>query len=367
MKEKFYFPELDGLRFLAFFVVFIHHGPAFPWIPGYENFRPFGWIGVDLFLCLSAFLFVHLLRMEWEKTGTINVWFFYLRRTLRIWPIYIIFGAVIFITIIARNAVNNLSLLRVYGLFTFTDNILSAYLGYSVLPWASHLWTISYEEQFYAFIPWFLRYMFRRSKQKQIITLLGILALGSAIRTLFIFLKIGHPAIWVLPITHFESILFGLAVGLGVFDTLFKRIPSLLLAVAGVAGIYFSTMLPNVWTIDWSLMGLYPLVGLSVALLVYATLKAQHHPATAWLRWKPVAFLGKISYGLYLFHLATIDLVEKWVILNFPGKLPLMQSMLIFGIALAATILIASLSYILIEKPFLKVKSRFTIVQSRPI
>lgn len=366
MKDTFYYPELDGLRFLAFFAVFLHHGPSLPWIPGYDKFLHYGWIGVDLFLCLSAFLFVHLLRMEWEKTGTIKVWYFYLRRTLRIWPIYIIFVTVIVVITSLENDLTDRNLLHIFGLFTFTDNILSAFVGYNPLLYVGHLWTISYEEQFYAGIPWFLRFIFQRAKQKQVLILAAILAVGMGIRAIFIMLKVIHPAVWVLPITHFESILFGLAIGLGIFDSLFKRIPSLITFLAGVAGLYFCTTLPNVNAINWSLMVLYPLVGLSVAFLVHSTLKANHHFATAWLGWKPLAFLGKISYGLYLFHIATMDLSMKWVALNFPGKSIHNQNYLILGLAFVFTVLLASLSYILIEKPFLKMKSRFTIVQSRP-
>lgn len=259
-------------------------------------------------------------------------------------------------------------MLRAYGLFTFTDNLLTANYGrYNILLWIPHLWTISYEEQFYAIIPWFLRFIFKRSRQNQFLTLGILFLVGSGFRVIFIAQKIAHPAIWVLPITHFDSILFGLAVGLGLFDIIFRRIPTWVIALAGILGLYVCTLLPNVYIVDWSLMALYPLVGFSVALLVHSTLCAQHSPATAWLRWRPFAFLGKISYGLYLFHWVAIEYVGNWVSQTFAGKNPHNQMLLAFALALAVTLLMGTISYITIEKPFLKMKSRFTIVQSRPV
>jgi peptidoglycan/LPS O-acetylase OafA/YrhL len=90
MQPRFYFPELDGLRFIAFALVFIHHAPSL------NNrvmgaLHRFGWIGVDLFFALSAFLFVKILSKEFDKTGTITIGKFYIRRGLRIWPIYAIY------------------------------------------------------------------------------------------------------------------------------------------------------------------------------------------------------------------------------------------------------------------------------------
>lgn len=83
-KSHLYFPELDSLRFLAFLAVFIHHAPFAGFIEGWETLHRYGWIGVDVFLCLSAFLFAKLLFAEHTQKGGINVRYFYLRRLLRI-------------------------------------------------------------------------------------------------------------------------------------------------------------------------------------------------------------------------------------------------------------------------------------------
>lgn len=367
MKDKFYYPELDGLRFIAFLTVFIHHGPVMTWIPGYKFFIAYGWMGVDLFLCLSAFLFVHLLRMEWEKSGTINVAYFYLRRALRIWPVYMLYVACATVFLVTNNIFTVSTFLRIYGLLTFTDNLLSLYAGFNAPPWFGHLWTISYEEQFYGVIPWFLRNLFRKKRLQQALTLGLIFLAGFAIRALFIYWKLPHPSIYVLPITHFEAILFGLAIGLGMFDTLFHRIPAIFTAALGVGALYLTTLLPDVRTIDWHLMQLYPLVGFAAAMFVYSTMKSHNGLIAKILSWKPVTFLGKISYGLYLFHYVVLTFTGHWVAQNFAGKSEYKQSYLAFGVAFLITVLLGTFSYILVEKPFLKMKSKFTIVQSRPI
>ena len=67
-QKRFYYPELDGLRFFAFLLVFIHHSPYYVYSPVWEKLHEYGWIGVDLFLCLSAFLITKLLKAEFNSS-----------------------------------------------------------------------------------------------------------------------------------------------------------------------------------------------------------------------------------------------------------------------------------------------------------
>ena len=155
-KAGLYYPELDSLRFFAFLLVLIHHAPYLESIKFWSTLSKYGWMGVDLFLCLSAFLFARLLYVEYQNTGDINVGYFYLRRALRIWPLYLFFlGLVIFLSV-QKNGWNPTIIQRTIGMLTFTDNLLTAVFGYSALLYSAHIWTISYEEQFYIIIPWVL-------------------------------------------------------------------------------------------------------------------------------------------------------------------------------------------------------------------
>lgn len=89
--KRIYFPELDGLRFFAFLLVFVHHHILLKKVPIFSILHTEGWVGVDLFFALSAFLFTKLLIAEYNKTKTISFRKFYIRRIFRIWPIYFLF------------------------------------------------------------------------------------------------------------------------------------------------------------------------------------------------------------------------------------------------------------------------------------
>ena len=130
--KTFYVPALDGLRFLAFFLVFIHHTPLFNnFIYVYLN--TYGWIGVDIFFALSAFLLSHLLRIEFIQYNHIDKKKFFLRRALRIWPIYFIY---LFFSELPDK-----------HLMLFTSNIYAVVKNVSV----GHIWTISLKNKSISF------------------------------------------------------------------------------------------------------------------------------------------------------------------------------------------------------------------------
>lgn len=358
-----YLPALDGLRFIAFLLVFIHHAQSITLHPVWTTLHAYGWMGVELFFCLSAFLFAKLLHAEYVRTGSINIRFFYIRRGLRIWPLYYCFvlAAVIHSY---RYGIFSGILLRTAGMLTFTDDILVAALGYCLIAYSPHLWTIAYEEQFYAVIPWALRRLFRMSPYHRLLSLLGVVIAGSLVRAVFIWKAVPHPAIWVLPITHFDSILFGLMMGLGFFDRVLGKVPPFACAAAGVAALMFVGRLPSVETLSWWLMVTYPLVGLGMTLIVYGVLRANRSFWVSWLSTRPMAFLGKISFGLYVYHIWALQYCTTYSPIDFSYSVPWVMS--VFGVPLSVTILVSSLSYFVLEKPFLLMKDRFTIVASRP-
>lgn len=361
-QPKFYFPELDGLRFVAFLLVFIHHAP----VPDYRIWRfinSFGWIGVDLFFALSAFLIVKLLAKEHSQTGTISIWRFYVRRGLRIWPIYFLFCALMLpFSDTWRKS------WRALGLFTFTDNLMSVGDWYNRIAYSRHLWTISYEEQFYLFIPLLLLFLLKASRSRVVVALSGIAVLFTLCRAVMIWLEVRHPAIWVLPVTHFESILLGIVIGLGGFGVL-SKVPTLLILMVGLLCGWLLTGLGPVHAIDWNLMILYPLIGLSTSLILYFVFLTGRTRSMKWLSFGPLVFLGKISYGLYVYHLLGLALGEK--VFHHPdlirGRVLLYSKPLtIFLVSLGITVTIAAVSYLLIEKPFLKLKKRYEVIASRP-
>ncbi|MCI0556359.1 MAG: acyltransferase [Anaerolineae bacterium] len=365
--SNFYFPELDSLRFFAFLLVLIHHAGYSELIEAWTTTAIYGWMGVDLFLCLSAFLFTRLLYAEYKETGGINVKKFYLRRAFRIWPLYIFFLFLAIFLTIQREGWSESASIRALGMFTFIDNFMAAKFGYNnAILYSPHLWTISYEEQVYLLIPWALLLFYRSKSSITVLILLGVASAGMLIRALMIIRQIGHPDIWVLPYTHFDSVLGGIVIGLGVFDRFLKKIPTILWFLLGVFSLWQVTLLPNVTRIQWNLMLTYPLVGIGASLILYSLTQGGLGIISSLLRNRLLAYLGKISYGLYVYHKLGIFLayrvtkqyVEPDRLLIYPAT-GLILSFII-------TVLISAISYQVLEKPFLRLKERFAVIRSRP-
>ena len=364
MKSKankiMYFPELDGLRFFAFLLVFVHHHSLFENIPFLSVFREFGWIGVDLFFVLSAFLFTKLLITEFNKTGGISFKKFYMRRIFRIWPIYFIFIAFSIACYLYKyNVFDEYLRVRIIGLFTFSDNIFTAIYGYNKMPYISHLWTITYEEQFYIFIPLLILILIRSSKRKRIIILVSFVVLFNLTRLYMIITEIHHPAIWVLPVTHFESIVLGLVLGFGGFDFIRQKLNPLVIGLIGTLCFILLCALPNVKSITHWLTLSYVLVGFSTLFVLIAV--SDSPSLKKFFSIKLFVFLGKRSYGLYLYHLlGNVIIIENFSFL--PSN-----RLASFLYSLTFTIVVSVVSYKYIETPFLKLKKKFEVVSSRPI
>ena len=367
-KVGHYYPELDSLRFLAFLLVLIHHSPYMKSIAFWQTLSKFGWMGVDLFLCLSAFLFARLLYVEHQEKGDVNVGYFYLRRALRIWPLYFFFFAAMLTISVQQDGWSSYTLKRSIGMLTFTDNIFAAFFNYNFAIWfTDHLWTISYEEQFYLIIPWVLRIFYRIKRMTTILILAGVIFLGMLIRALFIYFQVDHPVIWVLPITHFEAIFGGLIIGLGLFEKTLKKIPGLILLSSGIFALYLVTRLPNINNIQWKLMLSYPLIGLGVTLILSAVMRGNLWLLSSLFKNKTLGYLGKISYGLYVYHVGCIWLAQEFIKRFVSPERLLVYPLSVLSLALTITVMVSMLSYQFLEKPFLRLKERFTFIKSRPI
>ena len=223
-KSSFYIPELDSLRFFAFLLVLIHHAGYSEVIEFWLVLAKYGWMGVDLFLCLSAFLFTRLLYTEYKETGGVDIKSFYIRRAFRIWPLYIFFLALTVVLTIQKDGWGKSLSIRALGMLTFTDNFMAARWGYNnAVLYAPHLWTISYEEQIYLILPWILFLFYRLKPTTTSLLLLTLGLLGTFTRAVMIYYNIKHPDIWVLPFSHFDSVLGGIVIGLGTLDKFLKK------------------------------------------------------------------------------------------------------------------------------------------------
>ncbi len=362
---------LDGLRAVAFLIVFFFH----------TRHLPFGWMGVQLFFVLSGFLITDiLLRMKEQLPRREFFTKFYGRRFLRIFPLYYFYLALLAALIILLPALGLKSLnaelgkgflnqIWVAALYVFDFFHASAFFERS--RFFTHLWSLSVEEQFYLLWP-FLIFLTPREKFKQLcLTAIGLgfifrLAITLIYRVqLFPFL-LSDPqqAVNVLPFSHLDAFAFGAYISR--FELPRPRLQLLALAVTVPAlGLLTDFLSKGTLTLalgyDLPMTGLYKevwgytLLNYLFAVLIYCVARANF--LTGILESAPLRYLGKISYGLYVYHYGiiaiTVALFRKYD-LSYSLRSPQM-----FAVAMSATLLIATLSFYLLEKPIINLKDKF--------
>jgi peptidoglycan/LPS O-acetylase OafA/YrhL len=372
-----YIPALDGLRFLAFLSVFLRHSLAQTPLATDPNsvvaryawgIGSFGWMGVDLFLCLSAFLLTRLLLVEKDRFGYINIPHFFFRRALRIWPLYFLmilvgFGLAPFARlIIMKAAVNSNSALWQHHLIPFSlflGNWSTAMFGYAKSPQLSLLWTVSLEEQFYLLLPLVIAALPRRTL---VFVAIGGIVFSVLVRTWLTANAVGTTTIYTITPTRLDS--FSVGILLAIFAPQVRAwasqpARSLLLVIVLLA---LLTMIHLTGSVDLAgnhLIYLYVLVACSAGCALILALSPTWFSRL--LERRPMIYLGKISYGLYALHLTALMFVN--LVADRFQLLPIVR--MIGGLCL--TIVMAAGSYRYLERPFLKLKLRFTSVPSRPV
>ena len=353
-----YIGSLDGLRFFAFLLVFIHHSPDLLGYPVLRTLGRFGWVGVDLFFAISSFLFFYLLGAEMKSASRIDAPKFYLRRILRIYPLMILFPLLMWAIFGNQDGA---APYRFLALTVFVDNFVTWFRSYNAsIAYSGHLWTLSFEFQIYLLIP-FVFLAYNRIGAAAFLKLLGGVFLGCLLaRIAFFGLGAQHPIIWVTPFLRPESILAGMA--LAVLRPAWRWEYSL--AVAVVAALVFTSMrLP--WSSATSSAFSYPVAALMCAALIDLAIRAPG--PRRWLSWGPVRWLGAISFGLYVYHLLAIGMTGRLMAAFIdlpPSNLRVAVSTLL---SLLMTIALAALSYRFVERPFLRLKDKVTVVVGRPV
>ncbi len=366
---RFYHPELDALRFFAFLIVFLHH--AFPHQPEFwtklglpsalasvlSGIGATGAFGVSLFFVLSAYLITELLLREKELVGSLDVKSFYIRRILRIWPLYFFFLA---LAAAMQWFVPGQHMGWRAGLAfsALAGNWYIVFIGFPssvIFP----LWSVSIEEQFYLTWPLIVR---RVSQATMIAFAVGLLGVATATR---FYLGAHHrweSEIWCNTLVQLDPIAAGilLAVLLNGVVPQFSKLVRAAMVVGGIAclalaALYFG--IKNDPLTTWRIVLGYPMVALGGVLLVSAVLRDGARPA------KPLVYLGRISYGLYVFHVLGL-LISDNIVSNQTASLARYGLRVL--VAFALTVAMAAISYRWLETPFLKLKQRFTYVLSRP-
>ncbi len=358
-RSSFYKPELDIVRFLAFFSVFIHH--IFPntkdlYLKHFPEFTAvilaniancLGY-GLSVFFFLSAYLIATLLMIEHEKYGHIDLKQFYIRRILRIWPLYYV-GVGVGILFAYWRYPDQIHIYQYY-LFFASNLYFHSHPFPGIL--MGHLWSISTEEQFYIAFP-LLILLFRRFFYLPI----GIFFILLSLAALTLEGSYGgndDVVIWTN--TFCQFIFFGTGIVCAVFTrnheiklSPFLRASAFTLSwVLFFCASYFFLLEPPI-SIPTTVPG-YVLVAVGCVLLLFSVLNAPFKfPAF-------LVYLGKISYGLYVWHRLGIFMVGHFVSHNVVVEL----------LAIVPTVVISALSYRYFESPFLRLKEKFTHIKSRP-
>lgn len=376
--KKIYFPGLNGLRFWAATLVIFHHVEQFKlWqhLPNlFKNnfFEAIGHQGVSLFFVLSGFLITYLLLAEYEKTHHIAVKNFYIRRVLRIWPLYyliMIIGLFILPQIVSISQVSQLHmhfLLKVLLFLFMLPNVLR--VTEAPIVGANQAWSVGVEEQFYIIWPLLIR-TFRKVLLRFLITFIVLKFAVTIILAVSLDHFLGpdfHYMMYLRTIQRFwdllqiEQMAFG---AIGAYILFNKKEKILTMIYHPVSQIIMAVGIVIILTVRFKFIGqtlldaaLFTILIINISTNKKFILKLENGF---------YSYLGNISFGIYMYHTICIAIV-----LTILQKIGLDQgnqlffNAILYSSSVLMTIGIAAFSYKYFESFFLKQKERFMIVMS---
>jgi len=360
MSSKIYLPGLNGIRAIAAMAVVISH--INNRLDYYKlqkgTLLDLASYGVTIFFTLSGFLITYLLLKELEKTGTIDVRKFYMRRVLRIWPLYYFYLAIVIIL----NGVTNVQwpilfyLLMVPNLKnSFAGIIGTAGVGSKLMTFmVGHYWSLGVEEQFYAFWPWVVR------KTKKIVVVLILFPV------FYIFLKLllrlfhaPHSILVFVNYTRFGCLVLG-ALGAYLYFHHKEKITFFTRRwVEILAWLFFGVVALNRFhitsIIDHEIISVFTLIIIINQISNPKKIISLENPV--------FDYLGKISFGLYVYNPLVIYLMS-FVFALMPIENVWIKIVLIYILVIMAVIIVSHLSYNYFEKRFLTLKTKYTTIHS---
>lgn len=334
-------PHIDGLRFLAFVGIFLLHCNSQRWLAGS--------LGVPLFFTLSGFLITRILLRHESESHAGDLRTFYARRILRIFPLY--YAVLLVLMACGQLERPLLTFAHMYNYVVYANR---AFIGNS-----GHFWTLAVEEQFYLIFPPLLLLTPPRWRSAMLWSLFAACA-GSRV-----VLEWLAPNPYTFVLTNVAGVYLVAGAIAGQMDTTHPQIEASRSRFWGSVALSIFVIL---WTsglrfgMPW-LAGILPeLTAFTFAVLIWELWKCRGWPAHV-LGFRPLAYLGKISYGCYVLHVYAMQQVydvHGW--LHF-ARMPNAARPFL---AMMVTIIAASASWYLFESPILSLKSRFSY-NRRPI
>ena len=349
-----YLPGLDGLRAIAIIGVLLYHSGV-DWVPG-------GFLGVDVFFVLSGFLITSLILEEYDRSGRVDFRRFYIRRARRLLPaVFVMLIAVgIAVLLFYRDA---LSAFREDALATlvYLNNWWYIVVDQSYFesmgrpPLLKHLWSLSVEEQFYLIWPAVALVLVRRGGRPLVRRVAIVVAIASTAWMAYLAIRGGYPIdadpsrAYFGTDSHIMGLLIGAALATiwrpGRLSSTIPRSAQVLVTGIGVAMIA-------------TIAGFYLFVGeftpwlyrggfLALAVFTAVLIAAATHPASplgAILGVGVLRYLGRRSYGIYLWHWPIFMVTRPGI--DVPWSEPVA-----FVVRIAVTLVIAEISYRLVEMP----------------
>ncbi len=378
-ETKTYFQNLDGLRFFAFFAVFVNHSMAclgyYNKVPLFISFRKQflmnGDLGVNFFFVLSGFLITYLLLQEKQTHQKINIKNFYIRRVLRIWPLYFFIIALclfvfpMFELKLPKHFPIDVDLrgINPWLYVTFIGNVDYLLHGINNVL-IGVLWSVSVEEQFYLFWPLVIAFVPTKHLLKTFIAII----IGSTLFRMF-FSNGGNAMILKY---HSFSVISDLTVGAAIallatkekVIERIKHIPKILIIAIYVVAFTLFPFREYIWKFGKNyvyIAAIMPVVFSSFFAFVIMEQNYALHSFYKASKLKVISAFGKYTYGMYCYHMICFFLVTYCFyllginVIN-PNKYIFVSIVIV---AIAVTIVISKISYIYFESKFLALKTKF--------
>jgi peptidoglycan/LPS O-acetylase OafA/YrhL len=345
-KDKFHLPSLDGFRAVAILLVFASHA-------GWGHIVP-GGLGVTIFFFLSGYLITTLLRREYEKNGEISLRHFYLRRVYRIFPpMYLVL-----LLVLLMGKINWVPDTVTVGgfisqLFQFT-NYFAIFHDSAELVYATGIfWSLAVEEHFYLIFPLFLILCLRRWKYSNIAVILFLICIVELIWRYFLVtrLHVSSDRTYLATDTRFDSLLYGCIMGLWMNPALDlamgikSDVKKFVLFVCACLLLIFTVTFRSA---DFRETLRYTLQGIALFPIFWLAVRNPDWLMFRVLNYRPVKYLGELSYSFYLVHFFWIFVVK-----NIPGGM-FFRAIIAFALSLATAFIMRKT----IELPFVRLRKQ---------